>query len=100
MGLREAIQDTNNPEVLDITCYGSVEPYLNLKIALDVLTIHALIDFKEDIESFQNWMTNGFNPHNLNIVSDDSSMIRFKNFYCLSGLRCHLAICCLFKIVC
>ena len=82
--LREAIQEMNNLEVLNICCYDSVEPYLNLKIALKELTIHAVIDSKNDIKSFQNWVTNGFNPQNLNIVLNginrSSTMIRFREF--------------------
>ena len=82
--VREAIQEMNHLEMLDICCYGSLQPYLNLKVALKELTIHTVISSLENTQAFKNWMTNGFNPRKLNIIvfngSMDSTMIRFREF--------------------
>ena len=82
--LREAIQTMKYLEVLNIHCYGSYQPYLTLNAGLKELTVYVLIRSKEDIEASQNWMRNGFNPPNLNIVvlygSIYSTLIRFREF--------------------
>ena len=89
--LWEAIQEIKQLEVLDICCYGSLQPYLNLKVALKELTIHTVISSLENTKAFKNWMTNGFSPRKLNIIifngSVDSTMIWFRESMLFSWRR-------------
>ena len=81
--LSEAIQRMKYLEVLKVYCCSSCQPYLGLKMALKELTVYTVIHSYEDIEGFQNWMMNGFNPPNLNVVlngSINSAMIRLRDF--------------------
>ena len=88
--LREAIQRMKSLEVLKVYCCSSCQPYLDLKMALKELTVHTVINSEEDIKGFQNWMINGFNPPNLNVIvlnrsiysamMNDSVMIRLREF--------------------
>ena len=84
--LREAIQRMKYLEVLKVYYCSSCQPYLDLKMALKELTVHTVIhDHSEkDIKKFENWMMNGFNPPNLNVIVLNSgiysAMIRLRNF--------------------
>ena len=82
--LSEAIQRMKYLEVLKVYCCSSCQPYLGLKMALKELTVHTVIHSVEDIKEFQNWMMNGFNPPNLNVIvlkgSIYSAMIRLRDF--------------------
>ena len=73
--LRESIQEMKYLEMLTIYCHAdSIQLYLNLQTALKELTIHTVVRSKNDVKAFQNWMTNGFTPPNLNIVVHKGSM--------------------------
>lgn len=61
-------------EVLSVHCHGSIEPYLSLKCALKELTIYASIRSWKNLLYFEDWVTNGFNPPNINIILHSSSM--------------------------
>ena len=82
--LWEAIQRMKYLKVLKVCCCSSYQPYLKLKIALRELTVNTMIDSEKDIKGFQNWMMNGFNPPNLNIILLNGSiypaMIRLREF--------------------
>ena len=66
--LWEAIQGMEYLEVLKVFCCGSYQPYLKLKMALKELTVHTVICSEKDIKGFQNWMINGFNLPDINII--------------------------------
>ena len=82
--LREAIQRMKYLEVLKVYCCSSYQPYLDLKMALKELTVHTIIHSEKDIEGFQMWMMNGFNPPNLNVIIPNgniySPMIMLRKF--------------------
>lgn len=59
-------------EVLSVHCHSSIEPYLSFKSALKELTIYAVIRSRK--KDFEDWMTNGFNLPNVNIILHSSSM--------------------------
>jgi len=73
--LIKVIQEMKHLQVLNVHCYHSLQPYLNLKVKLEELTIHMKTLFKKDFEVFENWTTNGFIPPNLNIVLSFSCFI-------------------------
>ena len=82
--LCEAIHQMKYLETLKVFCCGSYEPYVKLKIALKELTVNIVIHSEKDIMGFQNWIMNGFNPPNLNIIvlndSISTAMIMLREF--------------------
>jgi len=74
--IMKSMQKMKHLQVLSIHCYHSLQPYLNLRVNLEKLTTHTQFAFKKYSNIFENWMSNGFIPPNLNFVLDYSTTLR------------------------
>jgi len=78
--MTRGIKEMKHLQVLNVHCYRSLQTYLNLGVKLEELTIHIKSLFRTDINTFENWMLNGFIPPNLNIIVLDQELVDLRDF--------------------